>query len=173
MSNFSLKVPTWNNGCIEETVILKETGEVYKYTFSNSLDAVKIAICSRIGKNNIDLENAVWRQNPNLSISVKNSMNTHNVNYSMTINTKGEERYVYVNMRVGDKWYITSYMGIGGKFVDRFQCDQYRLLINCINIFRETVEDLCKDMNDDYINNLLIPPDDGIADNTAASGSGI
>jgi hypothetical protein len=115
MQKNPLAVPTWQKGCIEEMVILDETKEVLKYSFSNSLDNIRTAIYARTGKN-INLEKAVWKQNPRLSISVKHLMNFHNVNYSMTTDAINDEKYVAVNMRVGDKWYITGYDEINGKF---------------------------------------------------------
>jgi hypothetical protein len=172
MSNFSLKVPTWNNGCIEETVILKETSAVFKYTFSNSLDAIKTAIYARAGFN-INLDKLKWNHNSKLSISVKKSMNIHNVNYSMTTDKRDELTYVYVNMRVGDKWYIASFIGKKGKFIDWFQNDRLNFLVDITNIFRKDLEDLCKHMLDDYLNSLLTPSDNGTAGSDAASGSGI
>jgi len=110
-----LSIPTWQKGCIEEMVILDETKEVLKYSFSNSLDNIRTAIYARIGKN-INLEKAVWKQNTRLSISVKHLMIFHNVNYSMTTDVIDNLKYVVVNMRVGDKWYITGYDEIEGKF---------------------------------------------------------
>jgi hypothetical protein len=115
MQKNPLSVPTWQKGCIEEMVILNETKEVLKYSFSNSLDNIRTAIYARTG-HNINLEKAVWKQNTRLSISVKHLMNFHNVNYSMTTDAINDEKYVAVNMRVGDKWYLTGYDEIDGKF---------------------------------------------------------
>jgi len=115
MTKNTLAVPTWQKGCIEEMVILNETNEVYKYSFSNSLDNIRTAIYARTGQN-INLEKAVWKQNSGLSISVKHLMNHHNVNYSMTTDIKDDLKFVAVNMRVGDKWFITGYDEIEGKY---------------------------------------------------------
>ena len=122
-----LSIPTWQKGCIEEMVILDETKEVLKYSFSNSLDNIRTAIYARIGKN-INLEKAVWKQNTRLSISVKHLMNFHNVNYSMTTDVIDNLKYVVVNMRVGDKWYITGYDEIEGKFYAWQFLDMIKLL---------------------------------------------
>jgi len=122
-----LSIPTWQKGCIEEMVILDETKEVFKYSFSNSLDNIRTAIYARIGKN-INLEKAVWKQNTRLSISVKHLMNFHNVNYSMTTDVIDNLKYVVVNMRVGDKWYITGYDEIEGKFYAWQFLDMIKLL---------------------------------------------
>jgi len=110
------KAPKWQNGCIEEMVILHGSKEVLKYSFSNSLDNIKTAIFARTGRN-INIEKAVWKQNPKLSISVKHLMNHHNVNYAMTTDMRNKERFITVNMRVGDNWYITGYNEINGKFI--------------------------------------------------------
>jgi len=103
-----MTIPTWEKGCIEEIVIINETRDVLKYSFSNSLDNIRIAIYARTG-HNINLEKAFWRINPRLSISVKHLMNSHNAIYSMTTNKKDKVKSVIVNMRVGDKYYITGY----------------------------------------------------------------
>jgi hypothetical protein len=116
MSENLLTIPTWQKGCIEEMVILNESRDVLKYSFSNSLDDIKIAIYARTG-HSINLEKAVWRLNPRLSISVKHLMNSHNVIYSMTTYIRDKEKSVVVNMRVGDKWYITGYDEVGGRFI--------------------------------------------------------
>jgi len=111
-----LSSPMIKNGCIEEMVILHGSKEVLKYSFSNSLDNIKTAIFARTGRY-INIEKAVWKQNPKLSISVKHLMNHHNVNYAMSTDIRNKERYIAVNMRVGDNWYITGYDEINGKFV--------------------------------------------------------
>jgi len=132
-----LSVPTWQKGCIEEMVILDETKEVFKYSFSNSLDNIRTAIYARTGKN-INLEKAVWKQNFRLSISVKHLMNFHNVNYSMTTDIINDVKFVVVNMRVGDKWYLTGYDEIDGKFY-AWQ------LLDIINLFRKLNGELSED----------------------------
>ena len=114
MAENSLTIPEWQEGCIEEMVILNETRDVLKYSFSNSLDDIKIAIFARTG-HNVNLERALWRVNTRLSISVKHLMNFHNVIYSMATYISDKERIIVVNMRVGDKWYITGYEEIEGE----------------------------------------------------------
>jgi hypothetical protein len=126
MFDSSLTVPEWHKGCIEEMVILEETKEVLKYSFSNSLDNIKTVIFDRTG-HNIDLENALWRINPELSITVKNLMNSHNVNYSMTICIRGEKKFLVVNMRAGDNWFITGYDEINGSFYNWELIHTYKL----------------------------------------------
>jgi hypothetical protein len=115
-------------------VILNETNEVYKYSFSNNLDNIRTAIFARTGQN-INLEKAVWKQNRGLSISVKHLMNFHNVNYSMTTDTKDDVKFIAVNMRVGDKWFITSYDEINGRFFAWDKIETFRLMIKLIADF--------------------------------------
>jgi len=117
MAKNSLAIPTWQKGCIEETVILNETRDVLKYSFSDSLDNIRTAIYAKTG-HNINLEKAIWTQNTGLSISVKHLMNSHNVHYSMTTDIRGKVKFVVVNMRVGDKWFITGYDEIEGRFIN-------------------------------------------------------
>jgi len=109
----SLTIPEWKNGCIEETIILDESKEVYTYSLSNSLDCIIMAIYSRT-RHNVDMKEALWRLNTRLSVSVKHIMNVHNVNFSMTTGIRGEVKFLVVNMRVGDNWFITGYNEING-----------------------------------------------------------
>jgi len=97
-------------GYAEEYIVLEENQELFNYSLSNNPDDIEIAICTRTGLK-INLENAYWVLNSRLSISVKHLMNKHHVNYSMTIRYDEEEktRFIYVNMRVGDKWFITRF----------------------------------------------------------------
>jgi len=110
-------ISTLQNGYIDEIVILDETRDLLKYSISNSLDEIKIAIYARTG-HNINLEKASWKLNPGLSISVKHLMDSHNVNYSMTTDTRDKVKFVVVNMRVGDKWFITGYDEVNGDFIN-------------------------------------------------------
>jgi len=132
-----MTIPTWEKGCIEEIVILNETRDVLKYSFSNSLDDIKIAIYSRTG-HNINLEKAVWRQNTGLSISVKHLMNSHNVNYSMTTYIRDKVKYVVINMRVGDKWFITGYDEINNTL---FNWDLFNSLSKAVKILEYILND--------------------------------
>jgi hypothetical protein len=115
MPENSFSFPTWQRGSIEKLVILDGRKEILKYSLSNSLDDIKIAIFVRTGYN-INLENAAWKLNPKLSISVKHLMDSHDVNYSMTTYIREKVRFVVINMRVGDNWFITGYEEINGKF---------------------------------------------------------
>jgi len=137
MAENPLANPTWGKGCIEEMVILNETNDVLKYSFSNSLDDIKIAIYARTG-HNINLEKAVWRLNSRLSISVKHLMNSHNVIYSMTTNIRDKVKFVIVNMRVGDKWYSTGYDEIEGKI---YSWDFLNSMSRALNIVRNILND--------------------------------
>jgi hypothetical protein len=95
-------------GYAEEYIVVEEIQRLLNYSLSNSLDDIKTAIYARTGLN-FDLNNAYWEINPYLSISVKHLMNKHRVKYSMTTwyEEKEKRRYLVVNMRVGDKWFLT------------------------------------------------------------------
>ena len=98
-------------GYVEEYIIIKCDGAkniLLKYSLSNSLDDIKTAIFNRTGVN-LKLEKAKWRMNPRLSASVKHLMNKHQVLYSMTTFCEGSVKVIIINMRVGDKWFYTSY----------------------------------------------------------------
>jgi len=117
MKENSFSIPTLHKGCIEEMVILDKTRDLLKYSLSNSLDDIQIAIYSRTG-HNVNLEKAAWKLNPGLSISVKHLMNSHNVNYSMTVDIRDKIKFVVVNMRVGDRWFITGYDEINNQLIN-------------------------------------------------------
>jgi hypothetical protein len=96
-------------GYAEEHIVVDQ--ELLNYSLSNSLDDIKNAVYTRTGLN-INLDNAYWRLNTNhLSTTVKHLMNKHRVTYSMTIWDDGEEefRILFVNMRVGDQWFIARF----------------------------------------------------------------
>jgi len=97
-------------GYAEEYIVVEEIHQLLNYSLSNNLDDIEVAIYSRTGLD-IDLKNAYWHLNTGLSISVKHLMNKHHVNYSMTTwyEEKQKRRYLVVNMRIGDKWFITRY----------------------------------------------------------------
>jgi len=111
----SLTTYKQHNVYTEEVVIYDESKEVFKYTLSNSLDDIKIAIYAKTGYN-INLNDAAWKLNTKLPINVKHLMYSRNVNYSMTIGTVKKSRYIAIHMRVGDKWFITGYDEIKGGF---------------------------------------------------------
>ncbi len=114
MTEKSFLIPTFEKGYIEEIVIIAETRELRKYLFSNNLDNMEIAIYERTGLI-INLEKAIWKQNAVISVSVKRLMYLYNVNYSFSTGINDKENFVVVNMRVGDKWFITGFFGIKKK----------------------------------------------------------
>ena len=120
-------------GYAEEMVILNETKKLFKYSLSNSLDDIKIAIYERTGCN-INLEYARWKINPRLSISVKYLMNTHRVNYSMTTDIREKTKFIVINMRVGDNWFITGYDEINGVF---YNWDIIKTLSKVIDLIKD------------------------------------
>jgi len=126
MFDNSMAIPTWQDGCIEEMVILDETKEVYKYVFSNSLDDIKTFILNKISRK-INLDIAKWESNPMISKSVKSLMNSHDVNFSMTTYEEDKLIVVKIYMRVGDKWFRTSYYDINGEFLSWYDLDLYKL----------------------------------------------
>lgn len=114
MEKRALTIPTW--GCIEEDIIIEKLG-ILKYSLSNNLDDINIAIVKRTG-HYIYLEKALWYLNPVLSTNVKHLMNTYDVNFSMTTFIIEKVKNLVVNMRVGENWFITSYDEIEGEFIN-------------------------------------------------------
>jgi len=138
----SMAVPKWNKGYIEEVVILKETKNLLKYTLSNSLDTIRTAVFSRTG-HNLDLKKTIWKLNPELSISVKHLMNSHNVNYSMTTDVRDKVKFVVINMRAGDNWFITGFDEI----------EKFLINWEYLRIYSRAVNYTIKTLNDDNDDN--------------------
>jgi hypothetical protein len=141
MAKRALTIPTW--GCIEENIFIEKHG-ILKYSLSNSLDEIKIAIVTRTG-NYIDLEKAVWHLNTELSINVKQLMNSHNVNFSITTFIIDKTKVLVINMRVGDSWFITGYDEIEGEFFNweliRTHTMACQMAKNMLNNYISSVED--------------------------------
>jgi hypothetical protein len=139
MAKIALTIPTW--GCIEEDIFIEKHG-ILKYSLSNSLDDIKIAIVKRTG-NYIDLEKAVWRLNIGLSRNVKQLMTSYNVNFSMTTFIIEKVKKLVVNMRVGDNWFITGYDEIEGEFINSEFIRTYTM-----------ARQMAKDMLNEYISSV-------------------
>jgi len=109
-------------GYAEEYIVVKhenpKDNRLLNYSLSNSIDDIKIAIYARTG-HIINLDTAYWRINNKLSVSVKHLMNSHHVNYSMTIFGEENDRTLVVNMRVGDKWFYTDYSEFEKYFIGK------------------------------------------------------
>jgi hypothetical protein len=112
MDHFPLTGNT--DSCFDEMAILKNINEIYKFSFSNNLDDIKLAIFSRTG-HEINLNEAYWRLVPHLNISIKHLMSSHNVNYSMTID---DDNSVIIYMHTKDNWLITGYDKIDDKYLN-------------------------------------------------------
>jgi hypothetical protein len=94
---------------VEEEIFVEGTNMILRYSLSNNLNEIQRAINNRVGVT-INLSEATWRLNPDLSNSVKVLMNKHNMNYSMTTWTESIYRYVIVNRRVGNNWFFAQYV---------------------------------------------------------------
>jgi len=104
------------NQCMEEEITLEETGGQYKYSLSNNFSDIVAAMRARTGLNVI-LDDMVPKLNPELSISVKEMMNRHNVEYSMTIFHHSEYLCAVINMRFQNEWYSAFFNEINGELV--------------------------------------------------------
>jgi len=60
-------------------------------------------------------------------------MNSHNVNYSMTIGIRDKVNFIAINMRVGDKWFITGYDEINGLIYNWKLIELMELFIEIFN----------------------------------------
>ncbi|MCL2791888.1 MAG: hypothetical protein FWD87_02245 [Spirochaetaceae bacterium] len=114
MHEESFITPKDKLGYAEEYIVVNN--QLLKYSLSNSLEDIEIAIYARTG-HNVDLKKEFWEQNPSLSASVKHLMNKHHVNHSMTILRKKTNRKIIINMRASDNWYITEFTEHDGEFL--------------------------------------------------------
>jgi len=129
-------------GYAEEYITIKldkpDESLLLNYSLSNSMEDIKMAIFNRTG-HDIKLEKAKWVVNPYLSVSVKHLMNKHQVIYSMTTYYEKTVRIIVINMKVGDKWFYTSYGETDGKC---HSWDYYEMM--------EKVNRVIKEIKDEY-----------------------
>ena len=92
----------WNRVRTEEITLSDWGNRRLTYTLSNNLNSIEQAISTRASQI-VDLNNVTWRVNTALSADVRNLMNQHNVNYSMTTYIDGESRVITVNRRTGNQ----------------------------------------------------------------------
>jgi hypothetical protein len=120
-------------GYAEEYIVAEEIQQLLNYSLSNSLDDIKIAIYARTGLD-IDLNDAYWQLNTELSTIVKHLMNKHRVNYSMTIREEEKFRFLSVNMRVGDQWFQTRFYkrNKDSTFLDLEKSRCYERILKCL-----------------------------------------
>jgi len=150
MNEQQLLTPKDVLGYAEEYIVVQDTQELLNFSLSNSLDDIEMAIYARTGFN-VYLDKAYWRINTGLSINVKHLMNKHCANYSMTTwNEKEKSRDFVVNMRVGDKWYYTSYSEINGRIFNnealKIQRKTLKLILNLLDIdINDFFDELSKD----------------------------
>jgi len=119
-------------GYAEEYIVLKEINELLNYSLSNNLEEIEIAIFNRTG-HHIQLKNAGWLINSNLSFNVKQLMYKHNVKFSMTILQKKDNKEIIINMRSGDLWFITGYGEINSNFFSWDAIDTMNTVKDFIN----------------------------------------
>ena len=107
-------------GYIEEFLVVeegkKDESSLLKYSLSNSLDDIEMAIFYRTGKK-VKLENAFWNIKKNLLPSVKCLMNKHKVRFSMTNYEEDDCMHIVVNMRVDDIWFDTFFIEKKGRLL--------------------------------------------------------
>jgi len=94
---------------IEEDIYVETLGYL-KYTLANDLYNILHEIINRIKCDiPVDLHPIPWQINTGLSPNVKNSMNKHNMDFSMTSCWDGSIEYVIINKRSGNNWYFAAF----------------------------------------------------------------
>jgi len=122
-------------GYVEEVIILDGRQDMLKYSLSNSLEDIKIAIYERTG-HTVSFDDTSWKINSQLSINAKQLMNKHHADYSMTVLSNGKRRKIIINMRHGDIWFITGFEEIKGSFYTWEQMFIYRTVKRLVRIFK-------------------------------------
>ncbi|MCL2809178.1 MAG: hypothetical protein FWD24_03820 [Treponema sp.] len=138
------KAPKDLLGYAEEYIIVNDVKDnhLLKFTLSNKLDDIEIAILNRTG-HDIDLKNAHWKINDNLSIYVKQLVNKYRVKYSMTTWNESKVRQIIVNMRSNNIWLITGFDELDGTFY----CWNKIEILNAVNNFNQEINDLIDKIN--------------------------
>ena len=126
-------------GYAEEYIIIEKDKIMLNFSLSNSLDDIEIAIYTRTGID-VNLNDAYWQLNTNLSTTVKHLMNKHRVAYSMTTWDDKEDgrKYLLVNMRIGDKWFLTRFNEEDGVV---YNYEQYSICKKMLKYFRDSDND--------------------------------
>lgn len=76
---------------------------------------MELAIHKKTGYG-LQLNNDVMKVNPHLSTAVKNMMNNHNVEYSMTVYSENGNINIAINRRYENKWFSVLYTEDKGSF---------------------------------------------------------
>jgi len=93
-----------SDSLIEEEIFIESMNIHLKYSLSNSLDDLEVAIALRVGII-IDLKVINWWPNNELSINVKDIMNNNNVNYSIATFIEKNQIVIIANRRIEDRWF--------------------------------------------------------------------
>jgi len=97
------------NELIEEDIFIEGFG-LLTYSLSNDLNTILKAIVKRTGYSINDTTDSMeWTFNTGLSENVKRTMNTRDMNYSMTTYLDGNTKKVIINKRERNNWYWTGY----------------------------------------------------------------
>jgi len=96
-----------NEDVFEEDIYIENRG-ILRYSLSNDINKIKVAIYKHTGNDDFSFINEYgWRLNTNLSNNVKLVMNKYDVNYSMTYYSKDGIQFLVINKREGNRWYIS------------------------------------------------------------------
>ena len=110
-----------HNLVIEEEIYFEEYGTLKYYLSNDFKTLMEIELMQRFKNSELDIDmrggfnlnfeevlNIKWILNDRLSENVKNIMNKHNVNFSMTEYKKGNYLTKVYNKRKKNKWFIFS-----------------------------------------------------------------
>jgi len=134
-------------GYAEEYITLKfnnpKENVLLSYSLSNNLNDIELAILNRTSIN-VNLKNASWKFNDELSIYVKQLMYKHRVVFSMTTYEENKITIIVINMRVADNWFYTRYAA-----TKKYGCISMGYA-ETLDKLRKFIENYLKDIEDDF-----------------------
>jgi len=105
--------------CTEEEVYIAELDLNTKYSLSNSLDEIEEAVFLRAG-HKVDLKCASWVTNSELAQCIRDLMDRHCVEFSMTHYFRGGFWRLAVNYKKGDEWFYAAFIVVNDSLYDIF-----------------------------------------------------
>jgi predicted ATPase len=127
-------------GCVEETILLEEWKQYFKYSLSNDLNQIILTINSKT-RFNINLEDIKWKLNTELSKNVKDLMDKYQVDYSMTTYSDKNYYFLVINKRTCKEWFTFSFAEANDFVMSNNEIikSKYYENINNINISNQNI----------------------------------
>ena len=145
-----LKYDERHSKCKEEEIYLEKMKRSYKYTLSNDLFEISMAIYTRTNCA-IHFDKVEWKLNHYLSDKVKELMIKHQAKFSMTMWEEMGIRKIIVNMKQADKWYIIRFNELNGKILSSDDIDKLVMSSDDIKKFETKESEIKTNQNIDLL----------------------